>query len=851
MIRLFFGLLQGEWRARFVQIIVAVIAIAMGVALGFSIHLINTAALNEFSAANKSLSGQSDVQVYGKQGFFDETVYPKLAQYEGVKLANPVLEFTATVSAELENRNDHKLKILGIDVLRAADISPDLLGVPAEGRSLDSFADDAIFLSPAAMEWLGLEQGDVLHLNVGLETIVLRVAGGLTRARAGQRIAVMDIGAAQWRFQYLGLLSRVELKLAPNIHHEAFKAKLALELGEQFYVSEMADHETRIANMSRAYRINLNMLALVALFTGSFIVFSTQMLSVIRRRSQFVFLRVLGYTRRQLLLQILAEGLVLGAIGSLFGLMIGYGCAVLAINLLGGDWDSYIFPGIQPSIFFSFQDAALFFIIGLSVTALGVILPVREIIGARQASALKSGGEDSTLDHAWRSRAAWVCLFFGVLMTQFPPVYELPVFGYMAIALLLIGGIALMPGLSKLVFSFLQQHVGRYSRNVIILVTVARQANAPNQASIALGGVLASFSLIVAMAIMVLSFRVSVDQWLDHVLPADLYVRVADSGVQGGFRIDEQSAINRLPGFVRADFFRVQHLTLNPDRPEITLIARPIDANEPGNTLPLTDDAIGLDQLPEELPEGAIPLWVSEAMVDLYGYAVGKQVMIPMGDVLHEFRVAGVWRDYGRQFGAVQMQLSDYQALTGDFSINSVALWLDTETTMTEALAALQQLPFGSALEITQSQHMRASSLAIFDRSFFITYILEVVAVIIGLLGVAASFSAQMLARTKEFGMLRHIGVTQRQIMFMLAAEGCFLTVLGVVLGFVLGLSISFILIFIINPQSFHWTMQLYMPWNWLLLISVVMLVSASLTAWLAGRNVVSGGVIRAVKEDW
>jgi putative ABC transport system permease protein len=221
MLRLSCWLLQGEWRARFAQIIVAVVAIAMGVALGFSIHLINTAALNEFSAANKSLSGQSDVQVYGKHGFFDETVYPKLARYEGVKLVNPVLEFTATVPAKLENRNDHKLKILGIDILRAASISPDLLGVPAEGRSMDSFADDAIFLSPAAMEWLNLGQGDVLHLNVGLETIALRVAGGLTRARAGQRIAVMDIGAAQWRLQYLGVVCRILLKLEPNINNEA------------------------------------------------------------------------------------------------------------------------------------------------------------------------------------------------------------------------------------------------------------------------------------------------------------------------------------------------------------------------------------------------------------------------------------------------------------------------------------------------------------------------------------------------------------------------------------------------------------------------------------------------------
>lgn len=122
---------------------------------------------------------------------------------------------------------------------------------------------------------------------------------------------------------------------------------------------------------------------------------------------------------------------------------------------------------------------------------------------------------------------------------------------------------------------------------------------------------------------------------------------------------------------------------------------------------------------------------------------------------------------------------------------------------------------------------------------------------IIGLLGVATSFSAQMLARVNEFGMLRHIGVTRRQILSILAAEGSFLTMLGVILGFVLGWGISLILIFIVNPQSFHWTMQLSMPWGWLILLAGVMLVSASITALIAGRSAVSGSAIRAVREDW
>ena len=840
-------LLLGEWRAHIVQVIVAITAIAIGIALGFSIHLINTAAFNEFSAASKSLSGQSDLQVHGRKEFFDELLYPMLAKYEGVELANPVLEFDVVVPDKLENRNDHKLKIIGMDMFRAVLISPDLLGMPAEGKQLDRLADDAIFLSPAAMEWLQVEQGSSLQLNVGLQTITLRVAGGLVRARAGQRIAVMDIGVAQWRFQHLGLLSRIELKLKDGVNYEAFKVKLDKELGEHYLVTEMADQETRIANMSRAYRVNLNMLALVALFTGTFLVFSTQVLSVIRRRHQFALLRVLGLTRQQLLRQIIMEGAILGMLGSLLGLGLGYAIAAMAIQFLGGDLGSNFFPGVKPSIYFDPLTALTFFSVGFGVTLLGSIAPAFEAAQAKPALALKSGSEDTAISKLSAPWFAIACLSLAILFTQLPPIFELPIFGYLAIALLLIGGIALMPRFTAWVFSALLAKLHHYRIGAVFTLVLARLANAPNQAAIALGGILASFSLMVAMAIMVTSFRVSVDGWLGHVLPADLYVRAASIGDQGGFQSNEQKAMAELPGFDRIDFFRTQQLILDANRPEITLIARPIDRMDPRNTLPMTDDMMA----PALLPEDARPIWVSEAMVDLYGYSVGKKVSLPIGTTSNEFLVVGVWRDYGRQFGAVQMQLTDYQALTGDSSVNTVAFWRQTEITLDEAIASLRQLSFGAALEISRSGDMRALSLEIFDRSFAVTYLLEMVAVVIGLLGVAASFSAQTLARAKEFGMLRHIGVMRRQIFAMLAAEGGLLTALGIALGFVLGWGISLILVFIVNPQSFHWTMQLHLPWGWLTMIAGAMLVSAALTALIAGRHAVSGNVIHAVREDW
>src|SRR5471030_910117 len=301
-------LLLGEWRAHPLRAIMAVAAIAVGISLGFAIHLINAAAFNEFSSAIKGLSGVADVQVSGTEAFFDEGIYPRLAERDGVAVASPVLEFDASLPGQ---RN--ALKVIGLDAFRAGFISPDLIGVPANGNVSDTLADDAIFLSPAAGSWLSVADGATLALQSGTEPVKLRMAGSLQRARAGQRVGVMDIGAAQWRFNRVGLLSRVDLKLRDGINRDAFKSQLEQDLQRdfpgRFRVNQPNDEEQNGRNegMSRAYRVNLTVLALVSLFTGAFLVFSTQALSVIRRRSQFALLRVLGMDRRHLLRQILLE----------------------------------------------------------------------------------------------------------------------------------------------------------------------------------------------------------------------------------------------------------------------------------------------------------------------------------------------------------------------------------------------------------------------------------------------------------------------------------------------------------------------------------------------------------------
>jgi len=826
-------LLLGEWRAHPVRACIALAAIALGVALGFGIHLINAAAYDEFSAAARSLSGSADLQLRASSPQFDEQLYAEVAAMPEVALASPVLELDVAVPGQASS-----LKLVGIDSLQAGAIAPDLLGVPESGRALDTLMADTVFLSTATMQWLDLKAGDSLTLLDGTRAVRLRVAGTLVRTRPGQRLAVMDIAGAQWQFGMTGKLSRIDIKLAEGSQRAAFATVLAERVAHRLLVTEAADQDKRSATMSRAYRVNLNVLALVALFTGAFLVFSTQALSVLRRRGQFALLRVVGVGRVQVLAQVLLEGTLLGVVGALAGLMLGYLMAAAALSLFGGDLGGGYFPGVQPRLTFSPLAALAFLIGGSGVALLGSLSPAFEAARARPAQALKAGSDEVALAQLATAWPGLLAISAAGLMTQLPPLAGLPIFGYLAIALLLIGSIALMPRLSGLIFSAW----GKRWRGVMTGLALARLANAPNQASIALGGVLTSFSLMVAMAIMVASFRLSVDNWLQNLLSADLYVRTASGTDNGTLKPAEQLQIARLAAVARAEKSRILQLTLDPGRPDVALIARSMNEGAIDQALPLTG---------EPLPHIAQPVWVSEAMVDLYGWQPGRQVQLPLGGSMQPFTVAGVWRDYARQSGAIQMRLDDYQRLSGDQDVSDLSLWLASGASTDALTAQLKALPFSSALEFAEPGEIRALSLRLFDRSFAVTYLLEGVAIIIGLFGIAATFSAQTLSRAKEFGMLRHIGVSRRQILALLAGEGALLAAIAIAVGFVVGWCISLILVYIVNPQSFHWSMDLHLPWSLLVTVALVLLVSASATALVSGRLAVSGSAVRAVREDW
>jgi len=846
----------------------AVLAVMLGVALAFSVQLINASALDEFASAVRSVNGQPDLEVRAVQGGFDEAVFARLARHPQVTLASPVVEFQGLA---LAGERQVPMRVIGVDALVLPAIAPALMPQAAAGADrLALFAPGHAFLNTAARTALGLPAQapgggvvETMQLRSGDAWQRLDVSGHV--AASGSALAVMDIAAAQELFGQVGRLSRIDLRLAPGTDRAAFMASLQQSpgwpAGVQF--AEPGDAAERVSNLSRAYRVNLTVLALVALFTGAFLVFSVLALSVAKRAQQFALLGVLGLTPRERLRLVLTESLVLGLIGSTAGLVLGTALAAFALRVLGGDLGGGYFEGVAPKLHWSSGAAALYGGLGVVAALVGGWWPARAAQALPEAQTLKGLGAAPT-----QGNSHWLALgliALGAVLANVPAIGGIPVAAYLSVACLLVGGITALPWLIALLYDRIAP---AFAQRVLPMLAIERARRMRGTAAVAVSGVVASLSLAVALTVMVASFRDSVTHWLDVVLPADLYLR-ATAGGRGSNAGNSSStdtatfppafvqALAQLPGVARTGTLRTKTLQLDATRPAVTLIARSLEGGAT-QSLPLVGAAL-------PVPEGQVGIYVSEPMVELYGAKPGT-AFAPLSAAMgvaagtkkpQVFFVAGVWRDYARQFGTVTMDARDFERITGERNVSDVALWLAPGASegavqaQVRALAARQEGGSAESVEIASVGQIRTTSLRIFDRSFAVTYWLQAVAIAIGLFGIAASFSAQVLARRKEFGLLAHLGFTRRQVLAVVAGEGAAWTAIGAVAGLLLGLAVSVVLVKVVNPQSFHWSMDLLVPWLRLLALCGAVVVAGTVTAWLAGRAAAGRDVVLAVKEDW
>lgn len=879
----------GDWRRHPGRGLSALAAVALGVALAFAVHLIHASALQAFAQSLRAASGQADVVVEGRHGDLPDEAFALLARLEGVQSASAVLEVQvlALGPADAARDGQHRrvaVRLIGLDALLAPTMAPALIPHPAAKLRSSSgqssalagllFAPDTVFLNAAAERALsGVVSSSedaptgAVSLQIGDRWRTLRVAGGVRAP--GPPLAVMDIAAAQDLLGRTHRITRVDLRLHPDVEPQTWLAAQQQAAGWPAQTTARIGslEEDRAAALSAAYRANLSALALVALFSGAFLVHAVVSQAFARRAAQFALLGVLGLSARGRGVLALSEALVLGALGSALGLTLGLLLARWALTNLGGDLGAGFFQGTGSSGLAQLQVSPwatlAFAALGLAAASAGGALAAWRAAHLSLAASLKGAGDVALPLTRPRVRqgAALGLLGSGLLLALLPAWNGVPYAAYASVGCLLLGVAMLLPDLVRGMDRIVRP-TGR--RHALLMLASARVARRPDAAIALVGGVFASMGLVVALTVMVTSFRASVSTWLDTVLPADLYVRAAPSATLGETAwLPEGLAehARSLPQVRRVQALHTQMIALLPDQPRVALMAR--ELTDPVRELPL----VGALQGPPSGLRAATPVFVSEAVAARLNKAPGD-VFPEFSDAFQAiasaesiasatFYIAGIYRDYARSQGSLVVDRSIHECLVGIRPNSDLAIWLQPGANAVAVQQALRE-PARAAttdtardtLEIASSAEIRERSMKIFDRSFVITTWLQGVALGIGLFGIAAATSAQTFARRPEFGMLSHLGLSRSAINLLVALEGMVLTAVGAGAGLAAGLGVSAVLVHVVNPQSFLWTMDWHAPWGRLGQLWLLVTLCGAGAAWCSATLENRRGAVLAVREE-
>jgi putative ABC transport system permease protein len=842
-----------------------IVGIALGIAVVIAIQLTNGSSVRGFETALNTVAGRTSLEVVGTGGV-PEPVLPDLLWLREFGTLSPVIEGEmAIVSAEADAtparpmRRSEAVRVLGVDILRDLTLRDYALSErqevanaasPAEAMSSQQFLElltspRSVVITEKLARRRGYSLGGEIRLMAGdrVNTYVIR---GLLKDEGPARVmdgsfVLMDIAAAQLAFDRMGRIDRLDVQLAGSPDTAAIDAALAgitARLPAGLTAQRPARRGEQVERMLAAFHLNLTALSWVALVVGLFLVYNTVTISVIARRDEIGMLRALGVTSRQVLWLFLGEAAVLGLAGTVLGLGLGRVMADAAVGLTSATVSTlYIATAAAPPDLAGWH-VALAFLIGLPLSLLAASVPAREASQVPPTAAMR--GADR-LESRVRIRPATllaplVVLAGALALAQAGPVNGRPLFGYASAFATIIGASLLVPavifGLTRLLGGVLRRGLG-----VAGLLAHANLAASIPRLSISVAALAVSLSMMVAIAVMIGSFRDTVAYWIGQTLQADLFIGPGmqpTTGSEQTLSATVMDAVRAHPDVEAVDTFRNLDLVYQGNL--VVLGAGNFDVVLSHGSLLFKAPANGVEALHGALGTDAVV--VSEAFANKYGTSPGDVLAIqtPLGE--RPFTVAAIYFDYAVDRGVVVMDRPVFTRYFGDLTPTGMAAYLkagaEPERVRSEIL---EQLDEGHRAFIYTNRALRAEVLRIFDSTFAITYALEIIAIVVAMLGVAATLLTLVLERRRELSMLRLIGAARRQVQRVVVIEAALIGAISQTLGLVVGLALSVLLVYVINVQSFGWTIQFRVPWLFLAQVSVLVVVATAVAGLYPARQ--------------
>lgn len=842
------ALVTGPARRHPSRFVLPVLGVAIGVGAVAAIHHANRSVTLSFQEAASSIAGRSDFIITGVGGVPVASLPALSFLWERGSLAPAVIG-----SAVVDDGTGEIAEILGVDpgsdqVVREMK----LVGRPRPGL----LPRGSVFVGEAFARRHRLSVGDHLAIVAGGVRHSVAIAGlleltGVARAAGGDLLAT-DIFTAQDLLGRPGIIDRVDIVLEPGVSRGQTAEEIRTRLPAGLALQPPGKSAATADRMVRAFRFNLNALGSLTLLVGVFLIANAVSISVLRRRPEIATLRALGTSRRAIFAVFVVEGLAIGVAGTILGEAGGVFLARAALGAVANTVANIYLPTAKIAAARYSSPAILAAAVGIGATLFATLWPAAEASRVAPSPALRAGSVEKVRKSHLAGRLAGAAALLAVAAgaSRIGPIEGFPAFGFAAVAAV-VGALALAAPLAVRLAARggsgpLTRAFGAAGRLAAGFFggSLARNGIAVAALAMALG-------MTLAMIVTVSSIRETVRVWVESTLRSDLWVKAAagrSRGLVGDLPEDVVPFLRSTPGVSAVDPLRTRDVTDEKGRPftlasgDFRIVARMggpplLDGRDPART--------ALDAR----PRGEV--FVSEPFSKRFGVRAGGSVSLPTPRGMRSFRVAGVYRDYSNDRGTVLLDRDLYLSLFDDHRVTSVAVvaapGVDAGDLRRRILAAARDR---YALSVSTNRELRRAALAIFDQTFAVTRALEAVAVAVAILGIANALIASAVERRRGWGLLRAIGASRKQIRLSLLLEAALSGATAIVASIAAGAGFAYLLLAVINPQSFGWTVVVRVPTGKLAWTIGIVAAASVLAGILPGRVAAAVDPAAALAEE-
>ena len=748
-----------------------VLSVALGIAVIVAIDLAGDAATGSFRASMETLAGKTDLEILANGGI-DEHCIGALDTLPLNATFSPVIEGQAVVDGA------GPVPLYGVDLVASALAAPQ----PAGSQTVTAtVAGRRWELKPARMVSSG--SGDIL---------------------------VADIAAAQQALGRFGKLDRIDVTIGRGEDLARVEQAIRALLPPAYLVERPGVRSEENQRMLRAFRWNLRVLGYISLVVGAFLIYNTISISVVRRRGEIGVLRALGAGRAAVLGLFLAEALMLGVMGAALGVALGRLLAGVTVRTISETVNALYTTSRPAPVELTWSETCMGLLTGAVVALASAFAPAREAMLVAPVEAMGRGAHEHRARLRWRRGLVWAGLFAAAALaaSQARPVDGYPVGGYVA-ALFSIGAAAFAAPALVLAANYLTRAVTR--RRVSSLLAGRSLTASLSRSSVVVAALATAIAMMASVGIMVGSFRETVALWLDVQLRADFYVRTAAPSSAGQYpplAAGVVAALESVPGVAAVDDYHGTELHFRGER--ATLGAGNLEIVRRYGRLRFIAGE-DRDAILRSLA-GRDRAIVSEPFALRNSIHAGDRLAIPIGAHTVVLTVAGIYYDYSSSQGYVILDNSTLLRYLPNQPATNAAVYLAPGAGRAAMLRALRLRTAAYGVSVEPNSELRRASFQVFDRTFAITWALEAVAILVAMLGAANSLLALVLDRRRELGLLRYLGASTAQIRGMILTEAAFLGGLAAILGLALGGALSLLLVFVVNKQSFGWTIQFQPP---------------------------------------